>query len=277
MINLTVALCFFSFISFGGCYNENIIAYPQYYKEYREVRSLINENYFDEGITLFDSISKMIPHVPSHHYLKIAQSSALFKRCDLSSKYLEKALINGLEYGKGMGTNKTIDLCDNEINTILAKEAEIHMSNFNMTYKAIIDSMIVADQEYRSSNFDSKNGNIDSLNMVMLLKCIDKYGYPGERLIGHSSAFNAFIIILHMDRDKNNRIFKPIIDEAYNSGQLWPNGYAWIVDRRRAWGEDDLEPYYYHMPSNIYDDFSVEMKREIDRRRDSIGLSPKIR
>lgn len=58
---------------------------------------------------------------------------------------------------------------------------------------------------------------------------------------------------------------------------LWPNGYAWIVDRRRSWGEYELEPYYYHMPSQNYSSFSEEQKKIIDMRRDSLGLRPKNR
>lgn len=77
------------------------------------------------------------------------------------------------------------------------------------------------------------------------------------------------------DRDNQNEIFKPILDEAYNSGQLWPRGYAWIVDRRRAWGDEELEPYYDHMPSKKYDNFNMEQINEVNRRRDSIGLGPK--
>lgn len=76
---------------------------------------------------------------------------------------------------------------------------------------------------------------VDSLNMQSLLKLINKYGYPSEKIIGKASAFNAYIMLLHMDRDENNIVFKSILDKAYNDGYHWPRGLAWIVDRRRYW------------------------------------------
>ena len=42
---------------------------------------------------------------------------------------------------------------------------------------------------------------------------IGKYGFPSERLIGSSSAFNAYIMMLHMDKDLDN-ILKEIVEEA---------------------------------------------------------------
>ncbi len=137
--------------------------------------------------------------------------------------------------------------------------------------------MHIQDQSIRFSNDFEQMRIGDSVNMEIMLSLIEKYGYPSERLIGHRGAFNAFIILLHMDRDTNNLIFGPTLHQAYSEGNLSLNGYAWIVNRRRSWGEHELEPYYYHMPSQNYAFFSEEQKKIIDIRRDSLGLRPKNR
>lgn len=267
--------CLVLLIFIVSCQNEKHISYPEYYRNFNQINEYLNSGKINLAISTFDSISAKIPHVPSNHLFKMARICAEQNLCESAAKYLKKSLQNGQEYGKGIGTYKTIEGCKLEISEVLKQEAEIHKQYFNFQLKNQIDSMFQADQKARTESDYEAMKIIDSVNMITLLKQIKKYGYPGEKLIGHESAFNAFIMVLHLDRDKNNKIFKPILDKAYNDGQLWPLEYAWIVDRRRAWGDDELEPYYYHMPSKVYDNFNLEQINEINRRRDSIGLEPK--
>jgi len=258
-----------------GCESEEQLSYPEYYRNFNQVSEYLNSGEIELALLKFDSISAKIPHIPSSHLFKVARICANQNYCDLAAKYLKQSLINGQEYGKGIGVYKTIETCEPEIAKILKQEPEIHQKRFNFEYKKQIDSMFNEDQKVRNNSVFDKMTVIDSLNMISLLSKIEKFGYPGEKLIGHASAFNAFILILHMDRDKNNKIFKPILEKAYNNGQIWPSGYAWIIDRRRAWGDEKLEPYYYHMPSREFDSFNQVKIDEINRRRDSIGLELK--
>lgn len=252
------------------------IDYPTYYRNMNTINDLLELGEFEKARYKFDSIVVLVKHVPSAHYFKMARISAERNNCELTRKYLLAAFKNGEEYGKGIRKHKVIIGCTTIVNELIAKEKEIHDKYFNYDYKAQIIAMHEEDQSVRTSNeFKTKGKVIDSLNMEKMLSLIDKYGYPSEKLIGIRSAFDAFIILLHMDRDTNNKIFGPILNEAYSDGYLWPNGYAWIVDRRRNWGINRLEPYYYHMPSPNYDTFSVEQKKLINIRRDSIGLRPK--
>lgn len=270
-IILGIILCFIS------CKNEktNFISYPEFYRNYNQVKSLIKENQIEEAINKFDSISSRIPHVPSNFYYRLARACAETERCELAKKYLELSLINGQEYGKGIGKNDILGFCNGELNKIVAKEKEIHSKIFNYQYKSIMDSIFQKDQESRTNSDYNQMRITDSLNMKTILGLIDTYGYPHEKIIGEASAFQSFVILLHMDRDQGNKVFKPILDKAYNEGYLSPIGLAWIEDRRRNWGPNKLEPYYYHMPSGNYNSFTNEQIEEINRRRDSIGLSPK--
>ncbi len=260
---------------FLSCQKLEQITYPEYYRNFQQVEQYLDSNEIELAVSKFDSISNKIPHLPSSDLFKMARMCANNNYCDLAVKYLKQSLINGQEYGKGIGPYKIIEGCKNEIAQILLQESEIHKHQFNYKYKSQIDSMFQADQKARIESDFEKVRVIDSMNMINLLSYINELGYPSEKLIGHASAQNAFVMLLHMDRDKNNKIFKPILDKAYNEGQIWPRGYAWIIDRRRAWGEEKLEPYYYHMPSKEFENYSKEQINEINIRRDSIGLEPK--
>jgi len=275
-MNIKYIICATLLIICYSCKNDLInISYPEFYRGYNKVILMIDNDQLDAAIRSFDSLSSGVPHIPSSTLFRMARACAEEGQCDLAAEYLKRSLINGKEYGKGMGTYKTIVPCPEETAVVLEEEANIHAQYFNYRYKTMIDSMYKADQHARSNESFEVAMAVDSLNMFKLLELIEQYGYPGEKTIGHDSAFNAFIMLLHMDRDKNNKVFRPILEKAYNDGYLWPSGLAWIVDRRRSWSEDRLEPYYYHMPSRIYDQFSKAQKEEINRRRDSIGLEPK--
>ena len=261
---------------FFACKNEDPkMSYPEFYKNFNEIAAFIYNDQIEEAIVKFENIATRIPHVPSSYYFGMARACAEKGKCSQAAKYLEKSLVNGQEYGKGVGMHKTIDLCEDEINNVLIKEEEIHKEHFNFEYKALIDSMIVIDQRAMSESDYERARTVISQNMATLLSNIERYGYPSEMLIGHKSAFSAFILILHSDIDKENEIFSPILWKAFENGQIWPKGLAWIIDRRRVSSEDKLEPYYYHLSSEKYYDLTAEQMEEVNRRRDSIGLKPK--
>lgn len=253
------------------------IDYPTYYRTFNKISDLLEQGEFEKVVTKFDSIVVLVKRVPSAHYFKMARISAEQNHCELTKKYLLKSLQNGEEYGKGIRKHKTITGCESIVNELLLQEKTIHDAHFNYIYKAKIDSMLIEDQAVRGNGKFERMGQVDSMNMEMLLRLIEIYGYPSENIIGNKSAFNAYIMLLHMDRDLENKVFGPILNKAYNDGYLWPSGYAWIIDRRRKGGKKTVEPYFYHMPSPNYNSFSEEHKLVIDNRRDSIGLRPKKR
>jgi len=258
-----------------SCETKQKISYPEFYNRYRELTGSLNKKSIDTIISEFDELEDLVKNVPSSYYFGFARFCAEEGKCDAAANYLKLALINGQEYGKGIGAYKTIVPCPEEIELVLNEESKIHNQNFNFTYKRLIDSIYTIDQNARNKQEFERVKVIDSLNMLTILREIELNGFPSAKNIGHASAWNAFIVLLHMDRDKNNEVLKPILDKALSEGEIWPRGYAWIVDRRRAWGDEKLEPYYYHMPSKKYDSFSLERINEINRRRDSIGLEPK--
>ncbi|PIQ15186.1 MAG: hypothetical protein COW67_09795 [Flavobacteriales bacterium CG18_big_fil_WC_8_21_14_2_50_32_9] len=174
-----------------------------------------------------------------------------------------------------------------------------NQSNFNNNYRKIIDSIAVEDQIVRSNKYyqaqqvyykymkDSLSNktidefvqsqklmtewfHVDSMNIEKLLSLITKYGFPSEKNIGKEGYRKAFIVLLHFDTDQDNSILKPIIDKALFNGDIAPDDYAWIIDRRLTWCQGK-DPYYYHMPFGLDKLTEVEIKN-INERRKKIGL-----
>ena len=269
---------YFLMIVLVGIFSCNInpkdnITYPEYYKLKRKISKVMEDGDLDIGILKFDSLIAKVPFVPSFDYFRMAKFCAEKGRCDMAVKYLELSFRNGHEYDEVVNSINQLSSCMLKLKDLIFKESSIHQKYFNFEYKTIIDSMFMVDQNAREGKGNAI-GDTDSLNFMLLLDLIKRYGYPSEQLIGSSSAFNAYIMLLHMDRDLDNVKLKPILDDAFNHGYLDPTGYAWIVDRRRIWGPKKIEPYYYHMRSEHYDDLTKNEIIEINRRRDSIGLGP---
>ncbi|PCI94491.1 MAG: hypothetical protein COB15_13930 [Flavobacteriales bacterium] len=173
-------------------------------------------------------------------------------------------------------------------------------NNINTKYRSIIDSLSIEDQRVRRDNYgeakyvyyesinDSTSNKesadfikakelmmewwaVDSINMNTLLTLIKVNGFPSEKRVGKEAYGNAFIILLHFDKDEDNQILKPIIDKALIEGDIEPSDYAWIIDRRLSWGRQRKDPYYYQMPigAEILSEGEVV---EVNRRRKEIGL-----
>ncbi len=134
--------------------------------------------------------------------------------------------------------------------------------------------MFQRDQVVRKGELDKDMSTVDSLNIEMLLKLIEEKGYPSSKLVGSMVSGNAFIILLHFDSDIGNVKLKSIMGKAFNEGMISPGQFAWIIDRRRNWGPQKLDPYYYQLPTEKYFEMSKEEIDIIDKRRDSIGLKP---
>jgi hypothetical protein len=99
---------------------------------------------------------------------------------------------------------------------------------------------------------------------------IKQYGFPSEKLVKKDAAGSAFMVLLHFDKDSTNTILKPILDKALLEGNISPEKYAWIVDRRLSWGLGK-EQYYYQMPMDT-ENLTPEQIKEVNERRKSIGL-----
>lgn len=237
--------------------------YPTYYRMYNDVMKYKDAGQEETALSHFQEAEKLVEYIPSWHYMEARNLAIRLKNCQLQNDYFQKAVTNGFEFK------------DEDLSFYLCEENgdyEIIRPQYDLAYKAMVDSIYQVDQNSRGSGKDFSAS--DSSNMALLLRYIKEKGYPSAELIGSESADHAFIVMLHFDDDIGNQIMGPIIDQAYDQGYISPQNYAWMVDRRRNWGPDELEPYYYQIPTKGLFELSDEERDTIEERRYSIGMEP---
>ena len=166
-------------------------------------------------------------------------------------------------------------------------------SQINYSVAAQIDSMAKKDQYYCAIVRRVENKELDSIklsqaielrqacftdNYTLANKLLLKYGYPDNSKVGNIPAFNYWLIVQHMD---NNKEFQrqvldsmtPRLDKELISKQNW----AYLYDRVKI-NYNDLQVYGTQTMLNA-DSTSYIIKPtaniiDLDKRRASVGLPP---
>lgn len=221
-----------------------------------DVKSICNQ---------FNIISSEINYIPTQNLIRL--SSLIYERGDslVAKKFLIQAIKNGLDDKKHIGQKLNFDF---------EELFDKHGIQYNISYKKAIDSMIIWDQCCRTQKCNRRITEVDSSNMMFMLELIKEFGFPSEKKVGSISANAAIVMILHFDQDKTHEIWGPILKEAFSNGYISPRYYAWIKDRRLAWGLDK-EQYYHFIPTPAFKNYDKRKMDEIQKRRDSIGLKIK--
>lgn len=256
---------FLVLLSICSCQKSIENNYPQYYRTYNQVLKLEKEGKFREAFDLFQEAESAVDFVPVQHLLKARSMAVELEDCSQVLEYFQKAVNNGFEYEEYTFQN---DVCP-KVNNSTVEGIEI-----DYEYRNLVKAIFQKDQAVRRGEINEDMASVDSLNIQLLLDLINEKGYPSPKLVGSKVSGNAFIILLHFDSDIGNVKLKSILDNAFNEGMISPGQYAWIIDRRRYWGPQKLDPYYYQLPIEKYFDMSKEEIAIIDVRRDSIGLKP---
>jgi len=251
----------------GSCQKESKSNYPEYYRTYNQVLKLHSQGDLQGAINNFQRAERLVSFVPPDHFIKARNIAIESKDCDLAKLYYQKAVNQGYEFEQ-FRINSEICPALNDL-TFVAPQ-------YDTEYRNAILEMIEADQAVRTGTGSDPLPiqMVDSVNITRLLSLIERKGFPNPKIVGHSAAGRAFIIMLHFDSDIGNKKLKPIMDQAYEDGLMAPSQYAWIIDRRRNWGPEKLDPYYYQLPTEKYFEMTEEQTALIDKRRDSIGLKP---
>lgn len=167
-------------------------------------------------------------------------------------------------------------------------------NDYNQDYSLIIDSLYHLDQKIGKTKYSKAKvilkdstytrekrkkakvlvdewNAINSGNINCLLNLIDKYGFPSKNRVGQKSYNHAMIILVHFDRDTNNKILLPILDKALENKEIEPSYYAWITDRHYAlFG--GKQNYYSHDPCAFLK-LPMADRNRILLNRQEIGLN----
>lgn len=126
---------------------------------------------------------------------------------------------------------------DQKIRKTKYSKAKVILANSNYTREKHNKAKVLVDEWNR----------IDLGNIRCLLGLIKKHGFPSKKRVGQKSYNHAMILLVHFDRDTNNKILLPILDNALANKEIEPTYYAWITDRHYALFGGP-QNYYSHDP-----------------------------
>ncbi len=221
----------------------------------------------DSALLSYEKAFEKVSYVHVRNLFAAKQLAKKLKQKDKAEMYHERIKAN--RKGINKTYKKIIDSLSKEDQRIRGKK---YVNAQQVYYKTLKDSS--ADKtlkEFLSAQLLMQEWRkVDSANIVVMKRLIALYGYPSEKRVGNAE-LSALVILLHYDVDSTNEIMKPVLDSALIQGDIWPQHYAWIIDRRMMWGQGKL-PYYYEFSKKGIEKLSATEMEEVNRRRRLIGL-----
>lgn len=297
-ITLHIFLIFLSLQIFG-----------QNYVEYQSIINRIDEDVINNkyylAIERLDSLYENFDFIYSRHCFKAVQICCVSQDTINAKKWLEKSFIQGVP----IWMIRTNDLTKNVFkysttqNTIEQYESlrTIYNNSINHDLRNKIDSLFEIDQQYTrkvNDGFILLRHTYHGLRWLknnknqfeILNEIIDKYGFPGERLIGlpkiiddsvqfvkHFNYYgpflgetNTYIMLIHYYSNPRAEINDKLLENV-KLGNLPPYQYGALNDFMARWGKKKYGDFKYYNVWHKDPDNSNEV--EIDRRRNSIGLN----
>lgn len=236
------------------------------------------------------------------HYFRAALCAIKIKEEFKALHFLEKAIVNGYELDsakKVMVTfynqNTKKEFVENfpkwEETRVAARNAdwENELIAAQEANKKFNSSKYIAAIEYctacmknkacnkTSPDFTSKYKLVkekmkaDSLSAVTLLAKAQQLGFPTVKLVGKKANEVAHSILLNYDSDKKNERLDGFLTKAMIDGNVSPEFYAMLIDRRNVM--NGLLPEFYE-PITGYEKTIGKEIGVANKKRRTIGLYP---
>jgi hypothetical protein len=109
----------------------------------------------------------------------------------------------------------------------------------------------------------------DSISASVLLKNIKQFGFPSIKLVGKEASKIARTILLNYDADKNNGQLDGMLSKALLEGNISPEFYATLIDRRNLMNGSTPE---FYEPLAGYEKTIGKEITAANNKRNSIGL-----
>jgi hypothetical protein len=236
------------------------------------------------------------------HYFRAALCAIKIKEEFKALHYLEKAITNGYEIDSAkkddvvfFNQNTKKEYASNIAKWESAGEAtknydwtnELYSTNdANKKYAAVKYTSAV---EYCTSCMKNKACNktsqdyiskyrivkekmkADSVTASVLLKNIQQYGFPSMKVLSKEACAIARTILLNYDVDKKNERLDGMLHKALIDGNISPEFYATLVDRRNLMSGEMPE---FYEPLTGYEKTIAKELTVANKKRRTIGLYP---
>lgn len=275
------------FISF----HENISSAERMYKNDSLLQAYAK---FDNAFLNYKGI------VNPSHYFHAALCAIKIKEEFKALHFLEKAIVNGYEIDSAKkdavvfyNQNTRKEYFDNIAKWEETRDASKNYEWTNELYAANQDNKKYAVVKYTSAvefcaacmknkacsktsaDFVSKYRLVkekikaDSVLAAALLKNIQQFGFPTMKLVGKDASAIGRTILLNYDADKKNERLDGILSKALVDGDISPEFYATLVDKRNLM--NGILPEFYE-PITGYEKTIGKDVAVANKKRKSIGL-----
>ena len=112
---------------------------------------------------------------------------------------------------------------------------------------------------------------IDSTNITRVLELIEEHGFLGEQELGSLYANKFQVLLIHFDRDVDNKILSPILLKALHENKITPFTYTSIFDRH-LYNTSKTQKYWTWMIVDEDPKLSEDKIKEVLALRESIGM-----
>ena len=109
----------------------------------------------------------------------------------------------------------------------------------------------------------------DSVSAAILLKKIQQLGFPTMKLVGKEASKIARNILLNYDADKKNERLDPLLSKAQLDGNISPEYYATVIDRRNLMIGEIPE---FSEPVTGYEKTIGKELIAVNKKRKTVGL-----
>jgi hypothetical protein len=152
---------------------------------------------------------------------------------------------------------------------------------------AELDTIFKADQslikEYKGwdvnsiewKSWNKKCSEMASVNLVKVIDIINKYGWPGEDIIGWYGSSTLWVVIQHSTLE-NQEKYLPLLRNAVKKGKLRP-GYLALLEDRILINQGKEQIYGTQVNADslgIKKFYPIKDERNVNKRRFLAGLGP---
>jgi hypothetical protein len=268
------------------------IAFSQTEKGYyllQKADSLYDKHSYKEAASLYAmTFSTGLWHTDVDKYYKLAQVYCMAGYKDSAFQSLRHlGLLHFNDSRQLNGDSVFFPLKkDKRWNSIIdrVKKNENEISD---TLKYLLDTVFDDDQRFRvvmkptddSIRTDSlwrMQDSLDCINLNIIQKIFDKYGWPDKRLVGNKGNNTLWIVIDHADLSVMEKYLR-IMQEASERGAMKKQNMALVEDRITALKNGYQiygTQYFWNEKKNAYELFPINNIKEVDKRRIEVGLPP---
>lgn len=265
-----ILMIFFQFYAIEGNSQSNP---PQFLLKVSEARRLMKKGDYNNAILTLEASFKEMEYVHSSHLLFALNISKKNKDKERISFYKRKVKQSNIVKDKKI--EKIVD-------SVLVWDQKIRKRKYQKKIRNYLmwknDSLKISTKKFLKAKFYFNDAmRIDSLNQLSVLKILQMQGgYKGNFYLGGKKEYHFLVMLVHMDNDTNNRILKPILDEALIKGHIGGKVYAQILDRH-SYHTSGTQKYWAWPTVKAIPKLSSEERLKIEEKRKELGLMPKFR